>query len=204
METVGLSSGVLGVSFLFTVIAIVVAVTGSRRSIATKGRPPWGLPTFVWVIIAFFLGLFGLLIFLLAQATTKAVQPGAYALPPPYPAPGGTLPPPQWAPPTGLPSPDDAVGVPVHPSSAPPMPPPRSGRQASQPDYPAPEGPPPHLSEPGTYPVPDASPELPPPGTPPAWLPDPAGVAGYRYFDGVGWTPWIHNKFGGVGVNHLT
>jgi hypothetical protein len=120
METVGLSSGVLGVSFVFTVIAMVVAVTGSKRSIATKGRPPWSIPTFVWAIIAFFLGLVGLLIFLLAQATTKAVQPGPYAAPPPYPVPPGTLPPPQWAPPSGFPSPN----------------------------YPAPGDPPPHLGEP--------------------------------------------------------
>jgi hypothetical protein len=73
------------------------------------------------VIIAFFLGLFGLLIFLLAQATTKAAQPGAYAAPPPYPGPPGSPPPPQWGRPTGFPSPN----------------------------YPAPGDPPPQLGEPG-------------------------------------------------------
>jgi hypothetical protein len=82
------------------------------------GRPPWNIPPWGWFAFGFVLGLLGLLLYLIAHATTKGSIRRSGAAPPSYgsgpgippqgypppPVPPPSVPPPGWAPPAEAPA----------------------------------------------------------------------------------------------------
>jgi hypothetical protein len=93
------------------------------------GRPPWGVPGWGWFLIGFILGLIGLVVYLIAHATSKR-QAGQreYYPPPAYPPPpaphepwsqqmGTQPPPPPQPPPQGAPPPYPNSGSAEQPPS---------------------------------------------------------------------------------------
>jgi hypothetical protein len=118
---------IFGIVFGF----ILYRVSSSFRQ--QWGRPPWNIPPWGWFAFGFVLGLLGVLLYLIAHATTKGsirrsgaappYRPGPGPGPgipqqgyPPPPVPPPSVPPQGWAPPTGGPA-----GTPVDgPAEQPP------------------------------------------------------------------------------------
>jgi len=180
----------------FALFCNVIAVRFKRRN----GVYPWGLHRLVWALIGFLVGIIGLVLILIARKTTQVPvsQPPsghAYRFDATTAAAAS-----QWAPPAWDNPP--APGPPVARRAPPPQPPPRVVRTV-QPTFPPPQDPPAGYS-PDAAPsgAPPDWPPLPPQGTAPAWLPDPTGRDGYRFFNGFRWTPWVHTR-GGASVHHL-
>lgn len=70
----------------------------SERARAATGRAPWGIPSPLWAVVCFAVGVIGLVLLLVARATTRgsppptAVGPGQWTAsspPPPSVAPAG-------------------------------------------------------------------------------------------------------------------
>jgi hypothetical protein len=100
-----------------------------------NGNTPWGLPSWGWFLLGFFLGVIGGILYLIARATTKSkLMRNAYSPPPAYP------PPPVseqgWGRQTETPSsppPTTGSSQPSPPPMPPPMPPPSPASPSEQP-----------------------------------------------------------------------
>jgi hypothetical protein len=197
---------------IFAALSIRVAGRFSVRA----GVSPWHLHPAIWGVIGFVLGLIGFLLVFVARATTRPERPGSTE--PVLAMQNGAGPiDGQWAAPawpTGPGAQPVAAAASSDPASAAPAPtatpPPADQRLPAYRSMTAIE---PSFDPPGVPPAaytPDAAPRgpippwpaLPPAGTSPAWLPDPTGRDGYRYFDGARWTPFVHTR-GGASVHHL-
>ncbi len=161
-----------------TVFALIMAclfgLIGYRLSESFRkltGRTPWGMSSILWGFIWFLSLLLGLVLYLIARATTK-VNPAA----------GATAPVNRPGRPSGAPGPAQrGTGLPGrYPSRVAP------GDEGLRP------------SVPGPSPVADPSAAAPAPAVPPAptvpavsppmWHPDPSGQFEYRWWDGEKWT----------------
>jgi hypothetical protein len=110
------------------IIGIIIGFACMRAATNFQGRygrPPWGVPGWGWFLIGFILGLVGLVLYLIAHATSKRqATKDEYYPPPAYPPPPtpqqdwsqqmGTQPPPP-PPPSGSPPPYPGTGQPEHP-----------------------------------------------------------------------------------------
>lgn len=86
------SSSLLLVSFLIGIVAAFLAYGSARRYEARTGAAAWHLPAGVWAFIFFLSWLIGLVLFLIAKATTRP-RPTQGPEPGPGPGPGGDYPP---------------------------------------------------------------------------------------------------------------
>ncbi|MCU1495873.1 MAG: hypothetical protein JWO62_3637 [Acidimicrobiaceae bacterium] len=84
----GYTRGDIVASVLFAFVFATLGYRMSHRHRLARGVTPWRLPSAVWALICFFLQPFGIIVELLAQATTKpAVGAGAApAMPGSFPA----------------------------------------------------------------------------------------------------------------------
>jgi hypothetical protein len=125
------------------ILGILIGVGMLRAAMSFQqrwGQTPCGMPPWVWLLFGLILGLIGLILYLIAQATTKRKLSGypgsappygsAYPPPqaPPYPPP--PMPPPDaqgWAPPSQYPSAPASgdTNPPSSPEQATPPPPPQ-------------------------------------------------------------------------------
>ncbi len=122
----GYSRGEIVTSVIFACIFAALGYRMSRRHRLVRGVTPWRLPSAVWALICFVLQPFGLIVEILAQATTRPAIP---QVPPPAPFrsyPGRA-----------------AAGVVIGPASPAPAP----GTQLGMPSPQVPAGPPPPASD---------------------------------------------------------
>ena len=124
------------------IVAVVIGFLCMRSTDNFKaqfnGNTPWGLPSWGWFLIGFFLGIIGGVLFLIARSTTRSrLMRSAYFPPPASPSPPTSQqswgqqiespPPPQPPPPpTGSPQP-------YPPPMPPPVPPPTPASPSEQP-----------------------------------------------------------------------
>jgi hypothetical protein len=150
---------------LYGVILFIISYRWSEKFRRIYGRAPWRLPSMIWGLIGFFLGLIGILMQAIAHRTTPGVHysglrnntlggtfsAGPYGTAsyggatPPYPSYGGGYPPP-------------SVPYGGQPPGA------------------------------GYYPPPSSAT---PPPAPPDWYSDPYHLHELRYFDGSTWTEHV-------------
>jgi hypothetical protein len=107
------------------IVGVIIGFICMRAATSFQGRygrPPWGVPGWGWFLIGFILGLVGLILYLIAHATSKrqAVQSGSGYPPPAYPPP--QMPPPSWSQQAGTPPPPPPPGggPPPYPGAPPP------------------------------------------------------------------------------------
>ncbi|MHB1599294.1 MAG: DUF2510 domain-containing protein [Acidimicrobiales bacterium] len=71
----GYSRGEVVVSLVFACVFAGLGYRMSYRHRLTRGVTPWRLPSAIWALICFFLQPFGIIVEILAQATTKSAYP---------------------------------------------------------------------------------------------------------------------------------
>jgi hypothetical protein len=200
------SGATVVVGLVFACLFAFIAYRDSNRRRSLYGRSPWSLPPALWAVLCFVLGLLGLILYLIAMATTSKtpVQSG-------YGPPGGY--PQQGYPQQGYPQqgyPQQGYPQQGYPPGAgygqPGYPPPGGYAQPGDyphPGYPQPSPPHPGDAQPGYRAAGDpahappgfsAGPAQPAPGTPPDWMPDPTMRHELRYWDGMTWTPSVSDQ----------
>lgn len=163
-------------------LSVVWAVIGyvlSERSLRSKGRTPWGLPSLLWAFFWFLSLILGLVLYFIASAT-DARRAQRIAMQSHQGAPAAR----HWS---------AGSAFPAYP------------RPANSPGYQTPGRPVPGRQIPGQQPPiqqtaapeapihPDAPIQQPATGqvSPPAWHPDPSGRFHYRWWDGNHWTAQV-------------
>jgi hypothetical protein len=146
------------------IVGVIIGFALARVSSTFQsryGRLPWGIPSWGWFLFGFVLGLIGIVLYLIAHATTKRQlnrTAGYYAPPPASPPPSATQQP--WSQPVGTQPPPPPPGSLPYPTSGPTGQPP-------PPVYPPPVYPPPVDPPPV-----DPPPVDPPPVDPPSEEPE--------------------------------
>jgi hypothetical protein len=121
------------VAFLLAlVVAVAIGFACMRSSETFKARfgaTPWSIPSWVWFLLGFLLGVIGGVLYLIARMTTKSrLMRTSYFPPQSYSSPSMSQQ--SWGQPMGTPSPPPPTGTgagsaqPYPPAMPPPMPPP--------------------------------------------------------------------------------
>jgi len=209
----GYGGSLLIVDVVFGLVCGVLGYLFSQRYGRAHGFTPWRLPSWLWFLLLFFLGFIGILLYLIAAATTRPrsgpndwsgrtprwdPQSSGFGGPPPQ---GWNPPPPgPWGPtaPQGwdAPSPGGWEGPPPGSQGAPPP----GGWDAPPPQGTVFPGFSPTGSTASTPGAPPSMPPLPPP--PRSWLPDPSGRHELRYWDGTKFTEHVADA-GKISVDPL-
>jgi hypothetical protein len=119
---------------LGVIIGLVCMRSADNFKAQYNGKTPWGLPSWVWFLLGFFLGVIGGILYLIARTTTRQKLMQTTYSPPPYPSPPMAQQP--WTPQTGTqspPPPPTGSSQPYPLPMPPPVPPPTPASPSEQP-----------------------------------------------------------------------